>query len=43
MKFSKGLNSIKNIGGVTVIFFSAHRLTMLYIIASFVKNISKRL
>ena len=35
----KGHNSIKNVGGVTVLFFSAHRLMVVYICAKFHENI----
>ena len=40
-KISKGHNSVKNVGGVTVLgfLFSAHRLMMVYICTKFNENI----
>ena len=36
---SKRRNSVKNVGGVTVVFFSAHRLMVVYICTKFYENI----
>ena len=38
-KISKGHNSVKNVGGVMVFFFSAHCLLMVYICTKFHENI----
>ena len=38
MKFAKGHNSVKNVGGV-MFFFSAHRMMMVYICTKFHENI----
>ena len=42
LKFTKGHNSVKTIGGV-LLPFSAHHLLMLYICTMFQENISKGL
>ena len=39
-KFLEGHYSVKNVGGVTVLVFSAHRLMVVYICTNFMKKFS---